>query len=71
MDVEQGLSRPACDMIRLATIRFLYREMLTVSVMDKREIEKNDYAGKLKDWYLRLNDRSCFLTGVNFKKRKT
>jgi hypothetical protein len=42
-----------------------------VAVMDRREIEKNDYAGKLKNWYLRLNDRSCFLTGVSFKKRKT
>lgn len=44
--------------------------MLSISVMQDKEVKQNNYAGKLKNWYYGLTDKHSFLEGVNFKKRK-
>jgi hypothetical protein len=37
--------------LKILCMRFIYREMLSIAVMDKKEILHNDYAAKLKNWY--------------------
>lgn len=35
--------------------------MLTIAVMKQDEIDNNDYASKLKNWYFALTERHSFL----------
>ena len=49
------------NQLKILCMRFIYREMLTIAVMDKNQILQNDYATKLKKWYYDLSEKHSFL----------
>jgi hypothetical protein len=44
--------------------------MLSMAVMEERELRENDFAAKLQKWYYGLNEHHSFLEGVAFFKKK-
>lgn len=65
--VKQGNS---FNRVKLTCMRLIYKELLSIAVMEKWEVKKGDLAGKLKNWYYSLGEHHSFLEGVSFKKRK-
>jgi len=45
--------------------------MLGIAVMEERELRENDFATKLKQWYLDLKERHSFLEGVAVTWKKS
>lgn len=56
--------------VQAACMRLIFREMLSMAVMEERELRENDLAGKLQKWYYGLNEHHSFLEGVAFSKKK-
>lgn len=57
--------------LTISFMRFMYREMLGIAVMEERELRENDFATKLKQWYLDLKERHSFLEGVAVTWKKS
>jgi hypothetical protein len=51
IDIQSKRRSFANTTLKILCMRFMYREMLTIAVMDQNQIARSDYASKLKNWY--------------------